>query len=140
MATGFVTTARGDNLNLDELIARAKRPIGLKDAASTRATPNYTPSQTNTPRIRGFVPAAGSPRDGDPHFDETFVPSVPKDDPIVSSFATDGVAGSMADLTGVRVSKTSRVAKIKAPENAAVEEDTDESLGDLMIKLEGNKD
>jgi hypothetical protein len=135
MASGTITTARGLALNIDELIAKAQRPIGLQEAKSTRASPSYNPGQSNTPRVRGFVPAAGSASAPAANTDdETYVPSIPKNDPIVSSFAETGVASSLADLTGIKVSKSSRTRTKTAATDEG--EASDESLGDLLNQLE----
>lgn len=134
MATGIVSTARGEVLNLDDLIAKAKRPVGLKEAASTRAKPNYSPEASNTPRVRGFVPAAGSRREEDPGIDETFVPSTPKAGPVISRVTPEGGNPTLADLTGVTVSKSARLkAKAEAPTEAPVE--SDDELGSLLSEL-----
>jgi hypothetical protein len=129
-------------LNLDDLISKAKRPIGLKDAHSTRETANYKPDTTNNPRVRGFIPAAGlhALLAESPTEDLDFVPSIPKDGPIVSSYAQDGVAGSMADLTGVRVTKPSPNRAVKRQETPVETVEADESLGSLLSQLDGKKE
>lgn len=134
MPTGIVTTARGDALNLDDLIAKSKRPVGLKEAASTRATANYVPELTNTTKVRGFVPAAGARRDDQGVDDETFVPSIPKAGPVISKATPDGGNPSLADLTGVTVSKSTRT-RVKAEATSPVAEEEDSELGSLLDEL-----
>ena len=58
MPSGFVSTARGQMLNMDELIAKGSRPVEPV-AKSTSETTHYKP-QTAKPQVRGFVPVQGS--------------------------------------------------------------------------------
>ncbi len=120
MATGTITTARGESLNMDDLIMRSSAPLKKATEASTRATPNYQPRPNQNPVVRGFVPSSGSTG-------------------IVSAYAEDGEAESLADMTGI---KMVRKPGAKKPKVAATEETAeiapvpeDESLGDLMKEI-----
>lgn len=112
MSTGHVITARGEALNLDQLIESAKRPLNHKEAKSeigVRPTPNTRRSLN----VRAFVPPQG--RSKAPVAPVVEAPVEPEVPAIPSRFrrAEDGEAQTLADLTGIRVDtpKTLRVAK-----------------------------
>lgn len=139
---GMVTTARGEILNLDNLIEQSKRPIGVKDRASEKEK-RVVPKKRNL-NIRAFAPSHG----------EANVPEVPEEvqeelrkkaeaqaartgKPIPSAFRRheDGQAQSMADLTGIRVDEP-RYLKKDDLEGKSTDEVKNEVLGEILTGLE----
>ena len=123
---GWVTTARGDGLNIDDLNAKSKRPIGVKEEKSTvkkQKVPGKTPIN-----IRGFQPAQGEAK---PH--EAVKVAAVEEAPVAKSAFNDGKdASSQADLTGIKVKK--RVSTRKPTGTA--EEAASDALGDIITGLE----
>jgi hypothetical protein len=66
MPKGFVTTARGEVLNIDALIDAANKPIGLKQEKSEIQPKKVRRAPIN---VRGFKPAVG----------EAKAPKIPKE-------------------------------------------------------------
>ncbi len=136
-STGIVTTGRGLALNLDELIRKSEIPLGYQEGKSTKEKPAYKPVTDQKPRIRGFIPAHG----------EASTPVVEEEDliiqsdapPIASSYAEDGTARNLAEITGIRVKETDqtrrRAAEAKGEEVAEVSAAEEEVLGDLVKEL-----
>lgn len=139
---GMVTTARGEILNLDNLIEQAKRPIGVKDQASEKQK-RVVPQKRNL-NVRAFAPTLG----------ETEVPEVPEEvqealrkkneaedshstKSIPSSFRRheDGRAQSIADLTGIRIEEVKHL-KPKDMAGKSKEEVKNEVLGEILTGLE----
>jgi hypothetical protein len=127
---GWVTTARGEALNMDELIMQAERPIGFKDAKS-EVKPKVLPKRVPI-NVRGYAPEQGEAR----------VPEMPQE----VSNALDarqsktprrvtimpGKAESMADLTRIRIDKPKFTKEVpKGGAEAASEAVLDNILGDL---------
>ena len=134
MATGIVTTARGGALNLDDLIQKAKRPIGMVEEKTTRANPNYTASVNNTPQVRGFVPTAGSAVLEEVLVEQSDTPKAKR-----TAKKKAGEAETLADLTSVTVKHNERTRKVAAEAvwettEKTVEEDT--VLGDILDELD----
>jgi len=123
---GWVTTARGEGLNIDDLIAKSKRPIGVKEEKSTvkkQKVPGKTPIN-----VRGFQPAQGESK---PH-EASKAPAV-ETTPVAKAAFNDGKdASSQADLTGIKVKK--RVSTRKPTGTA--EEAASDALGDIITGLE----
>lgn len=128
---GWVTTARGEALNMDELIMKADRPIGFKDAKS-EVKPKVPLSKRIPINVRGYTPAKG----------EATVPEMPEAVANVLEarqgkeprrvVIRPGKAETMADLTRIKISKPKFIKE--APENgaqAASEAVLDNILGDL---------
>lgn len=131
MATGFVTTARGEVLNMDELIQRSKRPANIVDENSTRDTPNTFVEQAYTPQVRGFVPASG---DAKPPVIETGIDIDGDQNGPKASVAPK----SLAEHAGVIVSATKKTANnAQNVESGPVEEDA--VLGDILDQLDAPK-
>ena len=129
MATGIVTTARGASLNLDELIQQANRPIGTKDAASTRANKNFHNAKPNTTKLRGFTPSSGSA-----------VPQVTKETTVEETPSSSGKVKNnkpqtLADQTRVTVKKKAS-SKAVIPDDAVTSKEEDEVLGDILGELD----
>ena len=124
---GWVTTARGEGLNIDDLIAKSKRPIGTKEAKSEikkRKVPGRKPLN-----VRGFQPAQGEAK---PHGEPTPAAETPETPAPVAAFNDGEEAASTADITGIKVKKR---ASTKKP-NVPAEEAAGEALGDIMSGLE----
>lgn len=116
VGTGWVTTGCGEALNMDDLIAKATRPLAgkvdHKDKVAKRDLPRSNPIN-----VRGFKPdtsaiaapavAAVAPAPATP-----VVEAAPKAMP---SAYTGGEAASLADLTGVKLAEPRRLKK-KAPD------------------------
>lgn len=125
---GWVTTARGDGLNIDDLIAKSKRPIGTTEEKSTikkQKVPGKTPIN-----VRGFQPAQGEAKP-----QEVTEAAPAKATPAHKAAFKDGKeASSQADLTGIKVKKR---ASTKKPTGTA-EEAASDALGDIVSDLEAS--
>jgi len=130
MPTGIITTARGCALNLDELIIQSQRPpTPMKK--STRENAGYKPNESRQPKLRGYVPGAGSA-----------TPPVSKDQqeankPVGTSASRTKTDKSLADETGIKVtSKNKRGAAAQTTAKTPAQSETDDELGDLIGKLD----
>ncbi len=103
---GWVTTARGESLDIDNLIAKSKRPIGTKEE-KTEIKKRKIPGSKTPINIRGFQPAQGN---SSPPVVETVAQKEIKDTPI-SSYNDGKKAKSASDLTGIKVRKRSTTKK-----------------------------
>lgn len=125
---GHVTTARGDSLNIDDLIAKARRPIGLKEEKST-IKKKANPSKRKQLNVRGFRPAQGESTPP-----EAATQEQPEQKKVPVSAYNDGEeASSLADVTGIKVEKKATTRK---PDKPAAEAASD-ALGDILGTLEG---
>lgn len=92
MARGIVMTAKGEKLNFDELIMKARRPITPQGDLKDKVKPQHIPAPQM--RTRGFVPTARG------------VP-VPVKAPVAAVPAHAAIPvvkhPSMADYTGVTI-------------------------------------
>lgn len=138
MSTGIITTARGRALNIDELIQQAERPIGTKDAKSTRNTGNYRPSPRREPNVRGFVPQQGSTARVTEEAPEE---DVPKKTASTKTKSASTSKRTLAEHTKVTVKQTEKKTtdNQKADADKPVDEE-DEVLGDIMKDMESKKD
>ena len=124
---GHVTTARGDSLNIDDLIAKSKRPIGLKEDKST-IKKKTKPGSRKQLNVRGFRPAQGEAKPPESEIQEQ-----PEQKKVPVSAFNDGKdARSVADMTGIKVEKK---ATTKKPDKPAAEAASD-ALGDILGTLE----
>jgi len=112
MSNGIVTTARGSQLNMDELIHIGERKI-KNDDKSTIDGPMYNENDNVKPEMRGFVPSAGK---------AVLQHNTPAKKPTIS----------LNELTKVSVKSKQ---KAKTPEVATTKK-SDDTLGDLLGKLE----
>jgi len=130
MTAGFVTTARGQKLNIEELIAKGNRALE-PDAKSTSEISHYHPAPQQ-PKIRGFVPAAGSvtlKQDNSPQVEETTeIPSKKSKKPTTTK--------TVADETRVVLTKPTNK---KTATKKASEVKEDSELGALLGKLDTTK-
>ena len=127
---GFVTTARGEVINLDEMIARAQQPIAAEDHA-TRKRGSYTPEVSNNPRVRGFVPGRG----------DTDIMEPDDEDITTEAGSAEKTRDhrSLADMTSITVQKKGDTRKPSRPsQNSSPTEDADddETLGSLMEQID----
>ena len=120
-------------LNLDELIAKGAQPIG-KPEKSTRASAGYNPATNTKPQVRGFVPTGGVVLPPDMENIESVVADVE----MKSSFADNGKAVTLNDLTGVKVTKSTRNTKVTDDKPVGAAKD-DAELGELLGKLKKTK-
>lgn len=125
---GWVTTARGDGLNIDDLIAKSKRPIGTKEEKST-IKKRKVPGGRKPLNVRGFQPAQGEAKT--PVREDTTEAPAPQEAP-VAAFNDGKKASSEADITGIKVKKRATTRKPNVP----AEEAASETLGDIMTGLE----
>ena len=141
MAKGWVTTARGESLNLDQLITDSKRPLDAKDEKTE--VKKRVIKKRKPLNVRGFRPGAG----------EAAVPDMPKEmkervakktrkvaPPRKVAFKEGGVAENYADLTGVKVVPTEeaiqrRKAQIAKSEDKTLDEENRE-LNEIMEELD----
>ena len=125
---GYVTTARGDSLNIDDLVAKSKRPIGLKEEKST-IKKKADPARRKQINVRGFRPAQGEskPPEAKGVKEQVVEQKVP-----ISAYNDGKAAGSLADVTGIKVKKS---ATTKQPDKPLAEA-TSDALGDILGTLE----
>jgi len=126
MATGIITTARGESLNIDELIAKGSRPVEPVAKSTTEATP-YRPS-AEQPKIRGFVPTAGTST-----LEQTSETPVEEKPTAVRKKKVTKSDKKISDETRIVVSKTAK--KVSKSDTVAKTEEDDE-LGELLNKLD----
>jgi hypothetical protein len=142
MPQGWVTTARGEALNLDALKDAANLP--LVKAKQTKTEVPKRDYRTRKPiNVRGFQPGTGEHKIQEmPEGVATTVARLnPNDMPIKTSYTDDGEAKSMADVTGVKVKATAGAiarAKDRASENTntAPEEVANDALSGILGDLE----
>ena len=143
MPQGWVTTARGESLNMDALKDAANMP--LAKAKQTKTTVPKRDYRVRKPiNIRGFQPGAGEHKiqDMPEGVADTVARMNPDEMPVKTSFTETGEAESLADVTGVRVKTTPEAvqrAKIRAVgehANAAPEAVASEALTDILGDLE----
>jgi len=141
MPQGFVTTARGEILNMDQLKTQANQPLIKKRERGTTVKKSVPPRKPIN--VRGYQPQAGeaqTPEVSDEILEamESRKEKTPSRT-IRASFPEDGEAKNLADVTGIRVNKPSAAtkAKVKAaldnnqrPAEASTKA-LDEILGDL---------
>ena len=143
MPQGWVTTARGESLNMDALKDSANMP--LAKAKQTKTTVPKRDYRIRKPiNIRGFQPGAGEHKiqDMPEGVAGTVARMNPDEMPVKTSFTETGKAKSLADVTGVRVKATPEAvqrAKTRAVgehSNAAPEAVASEALTDILGDLE----
>lgn len=105
----IVITARGERLNMAELIMRSKQVVNEE-----KVTPRKPPARQIN--VRGFMPSAEG------------VPTRPM---AAKSDEVKKPAPSLADLTAVKVDKPTRLRGKVADPAAAVDETLAEIMGDL---------
>lgn len=135
MATGWVTTARGEALNMDALKDAAKLPI-----AKAKQTKTEVPKRDYNKRpplnIRGTMPAQGAHKPNVEEIERVDPETLPQ----VSATSEDGTVTTEEDITGIKV-KTSKSAVARAKKRAAggdpapAEEVANEALGDILGDL-----
>lgn len=130
MAKGMITTARGEVLNMDELIARSQAPIGRKAEKSTREAPYQPRSVQPQTRVRGFVPQRGTTET--PQADVADAPAH-----ATAATKSGGDTKSLADMTGVKVKPTARAKALRAKAEDGVNV-ADEVLGDLLNEMQAS--
>lgn len=142
MPQGMVTTARGEILNIDELKMKATLPIAKEKQPGNKVNKRNV-SKRKPLNVRGFQPGAG----------EASVPALSeevqatldaqtkkKSQTIRASYAADGEAKTLADITGIRVDKPSEATKAKV--KAALESDqrpaevATEALSEILSGLD----
>ena len=123
---GFVTTARGQLLNMDELIAQSKRPLNFKDKKSEikkRDIPNQAAEHAF-----GFKPETGSAK----------VISFENAEKVNTEQKVNE-GETLAELTGITIDKTKH---IKVKDGATVKKGdgvnyaNNEALNDILSDLE----
>lgn len=129
--SGWVTTARGEALNFDDLIAKSKRPIGTREE-KTEIKKRKIPGSKTPLNIRGFQPAQG---EATPPVVEVKVDQ-PKEIPAVplSAYNDGKKAESVSDITGIKVRKRAATKKPKE----TVSESSNSVLNDITNSLESN--
>lgn len=124
-AQGMVTTARGEKLNLDQLIMDRKKPIGFKETKSEIKAKVKTRKPIN---VRGFVPARGDAP-------APIVPDAPevvaKEIPMPRRSFAQGEASRLADLTGIRMDKAKHLKERTSDPLAAAAAEADAIMKDL---------
>lgn len=135
---GTITTARGDQLDLDGLKAQATLPLVKAKQTKTQVKKKVF-SKRKPLNVRGFQPAQG---EHIPHQEPVTI--VSDEIPQKSSFSETGEVRTSADITGVKV-KVTEGAITRAKARAGVVEDGDavqaeaaseEALGEILGGLE----
>ncbi len=129
LGQGWVTTARGKELNLDELIAKAKKPINAGDLKNT--VPQAPAPARTAVNVRGFTPSAGTAP-------KTVAVAAAPEAPKVESKAppsayTGGEATSVADMTGIKVNQVKYLKDKKPKDPQAV---AHAALGEVLGELQ----
>lgn len=140
MAQGYVTTARGESLNMDALKDAANLP--LVKSKQTKTEVKKRDYRARKPiNVRGFQPGAGEHKV--PEMPEAVADTVarlnPDEMPVKTSFTDDGEAKSLADVTGVKVTPTKESiarAKARTGTDTAPEEAASEVMADILGDLE----
>jgi hypothetical protein len=146
MPQGYVTTARGEVINIDELkrsASKALNPVVQPGSEIKRKTV----SKRKPLNMRGHVPAQGKAaapkvpeslaRKADEH---TNIPNPAIDNrPVKSGYAEDGEARTLADLTGVKVDQREYVKRkggqVQRGPVDQLEQQANEALGDILQDL-----
>ncbi len=137
MPQGWVTTARGEALDLDALKNAANLPIAK--AKQTKTTVKKKTYERKPINMRGHMPAQGAHK---PNLEAVEPERIdPEELPVVTSNTEDGEAKTLADVTGVKVKPTETAVKraqARAQEGnpAPVEEVANEALGDILGDLQ----
>lgn len=143
MPQGWVTTARGESLNMDALKDSANMP--LAKAKQTKTTVPKRDYRARKPiNIRGFQPGVGEHKiqDMPEGVAETVSRLNPDEMPVKTSFTESGEANSLADVTGVKVKATPEAvkrAKVRASgehADTAPEDVASDALTDILGDLE----
>jgi hypothetical protein len=139
MAQGWVTTARGEALNLDALKDAANLPLVQKKQTKTEV-PKRDYRSRKPINVRGFQPGAGEHKvqEMPEGVADTVARLNPDEMPVKTSFTETGEAKTLADVTGVKIKTTpEKISRAKArassdiaPEVVATEA-LDGILGDL---------
>lgn len=134
MPQGWVTTARGEALNIDELKDKANLPI-----AKAKQTKTEVPSRDYRNRkpinVRGFQPGAGGHKAQE--MPEGVADTVAKLHP--DEKPVDDDATTLADVTGIKVKPSKAAverAKARANDDTAPEEAAAEALTEILGDLE----
>ena len=135
---GSITTARGEQLDLDALKAQATLPLVKAKQTKTQVKRKVF-SKRKPLNVRGFQPAQG---EHIPHQEPAKI--VPDEIPHKSSFSKTGEAQTAADITGVKVKVTEgAVARAKAragivddDSSAQAETASEQALGEILGGLE----
>lgn len=137
MPQGWVSTARGESLNMDALKDAANLPIAK--SKQTKTTVPKRDYNTRKPiNLRGHMPPQGEHK---PHLEVVKPERIDPDTlPQKSAVAEDGIVKTEADITGVRVKPTKgAVDRAKARAHggnpAPVEEVANEALTDILGDL-----
>ena len=136
MPQGWVTTARGEALNMDALKDAANLPIAKAKQTKTEV-PKRDYNKRKPINMRGHMPAQGKHKPALEAVEERIDPETL---PQKSSVAEDGVVKTEADITGVKV-KASKSAveraktRAKGGDPAPVEEVANEALTGILGEL-----
>ena len=145
MPSGIYTTARGQVINMDELMDKANLPLIQKKQTKTTVKKRYDePKPIN---VRGFQPQPGAAKTQDVPDDVAKAAAGniridPAEQPIVTSTTESGKAETLADVTGLKV-KPSDGAVERAKARAAIipggvpaEEVASKALNEILSDLE----
>ncbi len=145
MSKGWVTTARGESLNIDQLITNAKRPPGLKEENTEIKKRKIV--KRRAINVRGFKPGVGEAEPPEMSAEmkeqmEARNKRVPA--PVQKvAYREGGVAESYADLTGVKLKVTeeakqrqkARIAKELDKRPDELDAEKDETFDEIMEDL-----
>ncbi len=142
MPQGWVTTARGEALNIDALKDAANLPLVQKKQTKTEV-PKRDYRTRKPINVRGFQPVAGEHQvqEMPEGVADTVARLNPDEKPVKTSFTESGEAKTLADVTGVKVTASPEAikrAKARASENTNVapEEVATEALDGILGDLE----
>lgn len=142
MPQGWVTTARGEALNIDALKDSANMPLAKKKQTKTEV-PKRDYRNRKPINVRGFQPGAGEHevQEMPEGVADTVARLNPDEQPVKTSFTESGEAKSLADVTGVKVKATPEKiqrAKARASGNSDVapEAVANEALDGILGELE----
>lgn len=142
MAKGWVTTARGESLNIDYLITESERPPGLKDQ-NTEVKKRVIPGKRKRLNVRGTavntdsIKAPKIPEEIQARVEKRNTRKAPP--PPKVAYREGGVAESYSDLTGIKMKRTKaaleRYNQRKALEEGKRQEDIVDPLDEIMEEL-----
>lgn len=129
---GYVTTARGEILNMDQLIReQTKRPLTKAERDSLKSEIKPTKRPRTPINVRGHMPLSGAEKA--PQVQPAAAKAVPEH-PTMSSSGSSETDKTLADFTSIKVDKPMRLKE--KPESAG--QASQEILSDIMKELEAN--
>lgn len=149
--SGYVTSARGEVINMDELKNKANMPLAKSKQKNSTVKPKVKPRKALN--VRGHVPAQGehvmAPMSQEVKQRVEYIESsdgsktVAHDTiPPASTTTESGVAETLADVTGIKLSASPEAIKRREAQlaNEEISEESSEVLDDILSDLGDNSE